>query len=350
MAHKPTVSVIIPFFNAERFLAEAISSVFEQTFVDWELLLVDDGSTDQSAQLARQCADGNSDRVRYLEHAGHMNRGPSAARNLALDHAQGEYLAFLDADDVWMPHKLEQQVGILRDDPDCGLVYGAALNWFGWTGMDADRQKDYVEDVRVPTDQAYLPPFLAVPYLRRSVPVPCPSDMLMPRAALARIGRFEESFTGIYQVYEDQAFTIRVSLHCKIFVSSECWIKYRRHEQSSNALSKELGWKPSARRFFLEYVERYLAARGDTKGAVWRAVRRELLPFRHPIVSKMVSSPGQAMARTHRALRRAAGGLVTQKMRARLHRNGDKLRPERLWSTTPVSTTWGYDRGQPIDR
>jgi glycosyltransferase involved in cell wall biosynthesis len=99
----PLVSVIIIFLDEERFIQEAIESVFAQTYSHWELLLVDDGSKDASTQIARRCAETNPGRVRYLEHEDHRNRGMSASRNLGLQHAKGDFIAFLDADDVWLP-------------------------------------------------------------------------------------------------------------------------------------------------------------------------------------------------------------------------------------------------------
>src|SRR4051794_9610371 len=114
MNRRPQVSAIIIFLNAERFIAEAIESVFAQTYDDWELLLVDDGSTDAGTTIARQCAERYPGRVRYLEHEGHRNRDMPATRNLGIRNAHGPYIAFLDADDVWLPHKLEQQVAILE--------------------------------------------------------------------------------------------------------------------------------------------------------------------------------------------------------------------------------------------
>src|SRR5579884_627502 len=98
MSHHPRVSAVIIFWNAERFLAEAVESVFAQTFDDWELLLVDDGSTDGSTAMAQEYANRNPDRAHYLEHEHHANRGRSASRNLGIRHAAGDYVAFLDAD------------------------------------------------------------------------------------------------------------------------------------------------------------------------------------------------------------------------------------------------------------
>src|SRR5438876_6978821 len=143
MSSKPLVSVIVIFFNAEEFIQEAIQSVFAQTYASWELLLVDDGSTDGSFAIAQRCAKA-SGKVRYLEHAGHENRGMSVSRNLGIANATGEYIAFLDADDVWLPHKLEQQVAALESQPEVGMIYGPAQWWYSWSGNPEDLQRDYI--------------------------------------------------------------------------------------------------------------------------------------------------------------------------------------------------------------
>jgi glycosyltransferase involved in cell wall biosynthesis len=100
IGNKSLISVIIIFLNSEEFIQEAIESVFAQTYNNWELLLVDDGSTDGSTNIALQYAEQHGERVRYLEHNNRQNRGMSASRNLGIREAKGEYIAFLDADDV----------------------------------------------------------------------------------------------------------------------------------------------------------------------------------------------------------------------------------------------------------
>jgi glycosyltransferase involved in cell wall biosynthesis len=107
-APAPTVSVITPVWNAEATLAETVASVRAQSFPDWEIILVDDGSTDGSRELARQLA-AEEPRIRWW--ALGQNRGTAEARNAAIRAARGRYLAFLDADDLWQPEKLEVQLG-----------------------------------------------------------------------------------------------------------------------------------------------------------------------------------------------------------------------------------------------
>jgi len=179
----PLVSVVAIFLNAERFLDEAVRSVIAQTYPQWELLLVDDGSTDGSSAIARAWAEREPRRVRYLEHPGHQNRGMSESRNLGLQHARGEYLAMLDADDVWLPEKLARQVAILEANPAAALLFGAPLYWFGWTGQAEDRARDYVIDLKLPLDRVHEPPALLLSFLQGTAPPPCPSDVLLRRSA-----------------------------------------------------------------------------------------------------------------------------------------------------------------------
>ena len=99
----PAVSIIIPVYNAEKYLAETLQSVLAQTFRDFEIILVDDGSTDGTSEII----DKFSDRAICLKND---HRGPASSRNLGLEAAQGSLIAFLDADDLWLPTKLEKQV------------------------------------------------------------------------------------------------------------------------------------------------------------------------------------------------------------------------------------------------
>lgn len=112
------VAVIMPAFNAEALIGEAISSVVAQTFADWRLVVVDDGSSDGTVSVARSHADR---RVQVIETE---HRGlPAAARNVGIAASTSDYVAFLDADDVWYPAKLERQVALLEERPDVGVVY-----------------------------------------------------------------------------------------------------------------------------------------------------------------------------------------------------------------------------------
>jgi glycosyltransferase involved in cell wall biosynthesis len=119
-AGAPKVSVVIPAYNHGRFLAEALDSVRKQTFRDFNVVVVDDGSTDNTAEVVAAFAP----EVRYVHQ---QNAGPSGARNTGIRHTTGEYVAFLDADDTWMPEKLALQVAYLDVHPEAGLVFTKVL-------------------------------------------------------------------------------------------------------------------------------------------------------------------------------------------------------------------------------
>jgi glycosyltransferase involved in cell wall biosynthesis len=115
---RPLISVVVPAFNRANTLPRAISSVFSQTFDEWELIIIDDGSRDETQQLVSGIRDP---RVRYLRHE--CNRGPSAARNTGIRAAQGTYIAFLDSDDEWSPEKLALDLHVFNSRDAVGLVY-----------------------------------------------------------------------------------------------------------------------------------------------------------------------------------------------------------------------------------
>ena len=118
----PTVSVILPTFNRARFLPEAFDSIERQTWPDWELIVVDDGSTDATEAIVRDAAARFGSRLRYVKQD---NRGAYGARNTGLDHATASYVAFFDSDDLWLPHHLADCVAALETAPDVDWVYGA---------------------------------------------------------------------------------------------------------------------------------------------------------------------------------------------------------------------------------
>lgn len=118
----PRVSVLIPTYNAGRYLGAALESVLGQTYQDFEIIVVDDGSEDDTAAVAARYP-----QVRYFYNA---HSGISVTRNLAISKAKGEMIAFLDADDMWAPDKLEKQVAYLDRYPECQLVFTLVENFF----------------------------------------------------------------------------------------------------------------------------------------------------------------------------------------------------------------------------
>ena len=267
----PRVSVICIFYDAERFFREAIDSVLAQEGVPFELLLVDDGSSDTSTAMALDYARKHPDRVRYLEHEGHANRGMSATRNLGIARARGEDVAFIDADDHWRPGKLAEQVAILDDNPDVGMVCGIVNYWSAWNGG---------QDRLVPTaglrDAVLRPPVTSLSlYPLGTGDAPCPSDVLVRRALVDRVGGFEEHFTGPRQMYEDQGFFAKCYLDAPVYFSGRTWLDYRRHDDSCIETVVRDGRYSEVRSYFLDWFATYVDQREFIgKDAVRQAIQR----------------------------------------------------------------------------
>lgn len=286
MNHQPLVSIIMIFFNEARFIEEAIASVLAQTYEYWELLLVDDGSTDGSTLIAQNYAEQYPEKIHYLEHENHQNRGMSATRNLGVSKAQGEYLAFLDGDDVYLPHKLEQQVTILNSQPEATIVYGRTMDWFSWTGNLEDSQRDVIAPLGIETNTLIKPPVLFNLILQRQASSPCTCSVLIRRKIIEEVGGFAESFRGLY---EDQVFFSKILLKSSAYAVDECWDKYRRHPESCCSLAKKTGeYYYSGRLFFLNWLEKYLTEQAIKNTEVWKALQKELFPYHHPILSRIL--------------------------------------------------------------
>jgi glycosyltransferase involved in cell wall biosynthesis len=283
MPTSPLVSVVLIFLDAAPYLDEAIASVLAQTYPVWELLLVDDGSTDGSTVIARRYAEQYPDKVRYLEHAGHRNLGMSASRNAGLFEARGAYLALLDADDIWRPHKLQEQVCLLEARPDVAMVYGATLYWYGWSGA-ADAPKDFVQAHRIRADVAYPPPSLVASYLTGAAAVPSPGSLLIRTAVARAVGGFDDAFRSLY---EDQVFYAKVCLRHTVFVANACWDQYRQHPKSATGRAG-LQAQVASRAKYLSWLAAYLREQGIEDAPIWRAVRLERWLATRPRLARLL--------------------------------------------------------------
>jgi len=122
----PSVSVVMPVYNGEAFISESIRSVMQQSFQDWELIVVDDASADASVDFVQAiCAEDERIRLIQLQ----QNSGAAVARNTAIESARGRYIAFLDSDDLWLPHKLERQLAFMQE-------IGAAFSYSAYERID----------------------------------------------------------------------------------------------------------------------------------------------------------------------------------------------------------------------
>jgi glycosyltransferase involved in cell wall biosynthesis/SAM-dependent methyltransferase len=355
----PTVSVIVPLWNAQPFLSLAVESVFGQTFRGWELVLVDDGSTDGSAELAGGYAARAPERVRYLQHADRGHRGVAASRNLGVRNARGRYLAFLDADDVWFPAKLERQLTILEAEPRAAMIDSRAQVWHSWSEKPEDCERDYV--VNPFSDPGLIaPPALLLYHLANATDLPTLSTVLIRREVLDRVGGFDESFPAAVQKWEDAAFLSKVHLKESVFVMTECLSRIRRHQHSLRAIMSRTGHMREGRLSYLGWLERHLKRNSVDAAEIWEAHRRAVWPFRHPVLAAARKGLGAvSAANARRLVVSTARRAMAESTRGRLKQRWKRRRLDPPLGTvdfgdlrrvSPVARKLGRDRGLPIDR
>jgi glycosyltransferase involved in cell wall biosynthesis len=212
----PKVSVVMPTYNRAHLIAAAIQSILNQTFQDFELVIVDDGSTDGTEAVVRRF---NDPRLRYIYQE---RRGIGAARNRGIRHAEGRYIAFLDSDDVWLPHLLELEVPILDDRPEVGVVYAQA--------RAMDRDGNLMTQIRG-TLQKYPDEGLKSALYGDFV---CIIASLVRRECFERAGLFDETLMA----REDWDMWVRIAKYYRFAHVDQVLAHFRTHdEQRTSAKS-----------------------------------------------------------------------------------------------------------------
>ena len=284
MTERPRVSVIMPFLASAAFIRESIESVRAQSYPGWELLLCDDGATDGGTTIAQEYAATDPARIRWLEHEGHATRGASAARNLGMQSARGEFIAFLDADDLWLPNKLAEQIAILDSRPDADALCGSTMFWYGWTGDAADARRDHVLLLGPPHGSLWPAPDFLVRRLRGRAANPGTCSLIVRREAVQRSGGFEESFRSSYT---DQAFYAKLFLRASLLVVNTCWDRYRQHPESACAAMERTGARLVVERRYLLWLRSYLDEHGERDPRLRAALRAALFWNRNPRAYRM---------------------------------------------------------------
>ena len=236
---KPEISVLMTVYNTEAYLREAVESVFtQQTRRTWELILVDDGSTDGSLPLALELQAQHPGHLRVLRHPRGANCGISKSRNVALRHAAGAKLAFLDSDDVWLPLHLETLAVNLDREPLVSGVFAEAERWF-----EFDRPFNETTARQAWWHRNYLPPLLPAGesagivapgklvdwFVEDDSLVPCICSIMVRTEAARAVGGFVDEFRGLY---DDQAFHAKLSLRYHLYAEQTPVARYRKHSAS----------------------------------------------------------------------------------------------------------------------
>lgn len=209
------VSVIIPTFNRAAKVVKAIESVIDQTYKNIEIVVVDDGSTDQTATAVTRFGDN----VKYLSK---KNGGVSSARNYGIKNCAGDLIAFLDSDDLWLPHKILKQVDYLQQHSDFGMVLCDyfIVNPEGKQTGTTNRRDD------LPNDGMILHDVLLAPYL-------IPSSVLVRKDVLIEVGMFDETL----KTAEDLDLHLKIACKYKIGLLCEPLLKYMSGHESLSMLT-----------------------------------------------------------------------------------------------------------------
>lgn len=205
----PRLSVIMNCLNSAKYLREAIESVYAQTFTDWEIIFWDNDSTDNSAEIAKSY----DWRMRYFKSDTTYPLG--MARNLAIEKAKGEYIAFLDCDDAWLSDKLERQISLLDSNPVCGFVYSDAYR------VD-ERGKAFTkfsDDITFPRGRVFYE-------LLYDCPISAFSSVVVRKKALDKTGFFNPK----YNICEDYDLFLRIAESFEVDFCPQALLRYRHHE------------------------------------------------------------------------------------------------------------------------
>jgi len=242
MSIEPTVSVVIPCYNGQEFIHETLTSVLKQTHAPLEVLVIDDGSTDDSAAIAESFGDP----VRVIRQA---NQGESVARNMGMDAARGQWIALLDADDLWTPEKLEQQLAVT--DADVVAVH-TNLYFFG-----DESGETQVQDI--PIEKRY-----AVEELAKGNTFCSPSSLLVRRHLAPR-------FPTWTQYAEDLIFCLELVQLGNIVLVEAPLTGYRRHQasQSAKKLTVAVDWFHTIERWLADNQQLFTAEQRDVIRTCW---------------------------------------------------------------------------------
>lgn len=246
----PEASAVLSFGNSKTYLEEALVSLWGQTFEPLEIILVNDQSKDGSLDLVRKfMAENPREGVRLEERPGGALLGISGSRNYGAKLARGTYLAFLDADDIWHPTKIDSQVKLLQECPTAAMTYGPY--------EELNESKPGALQFLGTEIGLIKPPFLFMLYHRDVAYSPSPSGILVRRDCFREVGGFRTSDFK-FDLYDDQAFYVKICLKYPVLVTSLQSYWYRIHPGQATARIKEEGTSVKMAEDYLVWLQDYL--------------------------------------------------------------------------------------------
>ena len=249
------VTVIMIVHNGSLLIEESIRSVLDQDFDDYELLVVDDGSTDDTADIVGSMTRENPNHIRCMSHPDGRNHGMSATRKLGVESCSSPLIIFLDHDDLMMPSALTQMVQRLDDHPEAMATFGPNQRF--WTDDEGKKetQEAQVQFMGFDLDRIAAPPGITALFLSNSSSVPI--SPMMRRSAYLDVGGYEQEFKGMY---EDQVFLTKLLLEKSVYIDARTWIRYRQHDGSCVAGSFKRSNNAYYRHRFLKWFRNHLSS------------------------------------------------------------------------------------------
>lgn len=276
----PLVSVVIPTYNRANLLPDAIDSVFAQTYRNWKLIIVDDGSTDDTREVVQRYS---CQRLRYIHQS---QAGVAAARNRGIRVSEGRYIAFLDSDDVWYPNKLTEQIELIRKYPDTGMVGGGCIkvDEHGHTIGKAN-----IPPVHIPLSDFHV--YCAIPGST--------SNVLVKRQIFNEVGTFDKGLPAT----EDRDMWIRIARNYPVRAVPKVTLVSRIH----SGVRRSEDWD-SVRKGRKEVISRINSFTGRRRAWSWQfylkgmgasARNRRLRAFWYVLIS-FILFPRQLSENVHR--------------------------------------------------
>lgn len=249
----PTVSVVIPLFNGQQYIENCLRSVFSQRYEDYEVIVVDDGSSDDGPKKILALAKTHPEKVRLLRHEDRGNHGIAATRNLGIKNARGEFIAFLDQDDLWVSEKLQKQVAMLRCHPEAGLVY-SKISFVDQDGGDCSANSFPSAGKGIVGHPAYIFPAIIKENFIPSITV------LARRECVQKVGLFDD---GLRHGFEDWILWSKMAYFYGFIFLDQVLAKRRLHSGSFSSLRRDIGLHLSAEENYIRVLFSHLLDQKD---------------------------------------------------------------------------------------
>ncbi|MBS1517273.1 MAG: glycosyltransferase [Bacteroidetes bacterium] len=277
----PKVSIITPLYNGSKTLMETAESVLSQDFREWEWILFDDGSSDNTKDIAKELCARHKGKILFFTHEGGRNHGTAYTRNRAVEKSESSIISFIDQDDIWYNNRLSHHLEIFDRRPDCAMIWGPALYWY--------RNRTFKQPVGMRgkglESGRYEPPDFVEIFLSDLRGTPLPSASLVRRNEFEKVNGYEESIRGS----EDIVLWLKLAEKFPIYYDDEILIKYRKHQDSTLRQASDSGrmdeWNLIFYKWVIDFLKRISADENiieENKFAYYKCLKKIAARMNYP--------------------------------------------------------------------